>query len=137
MNPYATSQGSWDYGFLFRCSAHAVFDIVVVSSSGNWEHRARTGTDPSAGGRDIQVASGRVFGYGMLDTSFRGSNHLKLVAAGGSGEFFVNGNSVGTLTLDPYADGGDVRVMTGYFATRNQRAGAVTRFEDFTVTPLD
>jgi len=135
LNPYASGDGSWDYGFMFRRSAYAVFDIVVVRSNERWYHKARTGTAPSAGGQDVVAGSGYL-SWGLLDTSFRGSNDLKLVAEGGSGEFFVNGESIATLTLDPYADPGDVRVVTGYF-NGDEREGAVTRFERFTVTPLN
>jgi hypothetical protein len=105
--------------------------MVVVTSSGRWDHRFRAGTGGEA---DEQLASGflSTFGDGRLDTTTRGSNRLRLVVIGKKGWLFVNGRYAGTLKFGATAVQGDVEVATGYFRG-SEVAGAVTSFEGFTV----
>ena len=132
-NPYSTSGNSWDYGFIFRRSPDG-FDILIVYSSGRWEHRLRSGVGDQG---DETIGSGYLstYGSGAFDTSTRGSNRLKLVVVEDKGWLFVNSRYVGTLNLGSSVTAGDVNILTGY-SSSDQVAGAVTRFEDFTVTPL-
>ena len=51
---------------------------------------------------------------------------------GERGYFFVNGEFIAALDLSTVTGAGDVSVITGAY-TGNERAGAVTRYEDFTV----
>ena len=133
INPYSKSENGWDYGFLFRRSSSR-FDIVIVNSSGRWEHRFRSGVSDQ---KDETVESGflTAFGSGAFNTSTRGSNILKLVVVGNNGWLFVNGLHVGTLNLGSSVTSGDVLVSSGYF-DGNQVAGAATAYQNFSVTPL-
>ena len=133
-NPYSTTNSLWDYGFVFRRTTSNRFDIVVVSGSRRWEHQFYSG---GTSGSYERIGSGYLstFGVGAFDTTTRGSNRLKLVVAGDVGWLFLNGQHRATLNLDSSTLGGDVEVVTGFF-TGNQLASAVTRFEDFSVSPL-
>ena len=133
-NPYSKTNNPWDYGFAFRRSASNQFDIVVVTSGGRWEHQLYSG---GTSGFYERIGTGYLstFGADAFDTTTRGSNRLKLVVAGERGWLFINGQYRGTLTLGSSTVGGDVEVVTGFF-TGDQIAGAVTRFEDFSVLPL-
>jgi len=128
INPYSTTRNSWDYGFLFRGGATGQFDAVVVTSGNQWSHWFRSGV---SGEPDEKLASGFI----NLDTSTRGSNRLKLVVVGEKGWLFVNGQYVGSLKFGGTGIHQDVKVAT-YFQG-NQVEGAVTRFEEFSVIPMD
>jgi len=133
-NPYSSTGNSWDYGFMFRRSNSNEFDIVAVTSSRRWEHNFRSaGID--APYEPLSAGNLSTFGVGAFDTTTRGSNRLKLVVVGENGWLFLNGQYQGTLNLDSSTVGGDVSAITGSFQG-NEVEGAVTRFEDFSVTPL-
>ena len=55
---------------------------------------------------------------------------MMVVAIGGRGWFFVNGDHVASVDLSGLTSYGDVAVITGAY-TGNQIAGAVTRYEGF------
>jgi hypothetical protein len=132
-NPYSTKDGSWDYGFVFRRSILGQFDVVTVASDGTWKHYLRI---KATGESDELVDSGYLSSYSVnFDTATQGSNRLKLVAVGGRGWLFVNGQHVGSLKLGASSPTGDVAVVTGYFRG-NQVGGAVTAFNKFTVTAM-
>ncbi|MDA1129603.1 MAG: protein kinase, partial [Chloroflexi bacterium] len=133
-NPYATTVGSWDYGFLLRRSGSR-FDVFVVTSRNRWEHRFRDGVSD---GTDETINSGSLssFGTDAFDTSSRGSNQLKLVVAGTKAWVFINGKFTTVLNLGSAVTRGDVQVASGYF-NGDEVGGAETRFEDFKVTSID
>ena len=131
-NPYATTVGSWDYGFLLRRSGSR-FDMFVVTSGNRWEHRFRDGVSDGA---DETISSGflSTFGTDAFDTSSRGSNQLKLVVAGTRAWVFVNGKFTTVLDLGSSVTPGDVQLASGYF-NGDEVKGAETRFVNFKVTP--
>ena len=59
-----------------------------------------------------------------------------VVAVGERGYLFVNGEFIAALDLSAVIGAGGVSVITGAY-TGNERAGAVTRYEDFAVTALN
>ena len=72
----------------------------------------------------------------LSETHNGGSNHLWVVAVGERGYLFVNGDFIAALDLSAVIGAGGVSVITGAY-TGNERAGAVTRYEDFAVTPVE
>lgn len=129
-NPYSTATGSWDYGFQFRKTGTQK-DMVSVRSDGRWFHYSDIGT----GEEPWELLNSGSLPWGVLDTSTRGSNRLKLVAIGRNGWLFVNGHHVMTLQLGTPAESGDVAVVTGCHEG-DEVAGASTVYEGFTATPL-
>ena len=125
LNPYATSQGSWDYGFLFRNSAFNTFHSVVVASNGSWYHNVRTETVESS----KELAGER---SSRINTSSNGSNHLRIIVLENNAWFFINDNFVARLDLSDLGDPGDIFAVTGFF-TGDEVAGESTSFENFTV----
>ncbi len=126
-NPYSTSKGSWDYGFLFRRVESGTFHTIRVMSDGKWYH------DVVIDGDWNRVGEGEV---GGLQTGANQKTHLGLIVIGDSGWFYVNGQFVATLDTSRLTKSGDVRVATGTFSG-NEIEGEVTRFKDFTVWSLD
>ena len=126
-NPYSSQTGSWGSGFLFRLGA-SQFHTVFVTQAGKWYHYLRTGDAAN----DQQVGSGisAAIAIGAFD-----SNHIRVIAIGGEGTLFVNGNFVATLDLNGLMDAGRVSAMAGYFASDGV-AGKSTQFEDFKITPI-
>lgn len=127
INPYSSSYNSWDYGFIFRQNRNAPFIHVAVSSYKSWA--VKSGEDAPynhIGGGTLE----------NLDTGAGGKNHLRVVAIGERGWFFVNGEFVSTLDLSDVTRAGDVAVITGAFEG-DEVDGKVTRFEDFSITRLN
>ncbi len=129
-NPYAANSHSWNYGFFLRYRSDSPFLVFAVSSSGYWEvllgERDATKTYET-------IDEGRL---NNLNISSGEWNHLKVIAIGSSGEFFVNGRRVATLDLSGATHAGDVAVATGIYQG-GERAGSVTKVEDFTVKQPD
>ena len=124
-NPYSTSIGSWDYGFLFRRSDSNVFHGVGLNSNGYWYHQMRMGTTESNRDMSSQWSS-------VIDGSASGNNHLRLIALGSDGWLFINDSFIGKLNLSDLVQPGDVVATTGFY-NNSKVVGQSTRFEDFTV----
>ena len=137
VNPYSTDDhdGGWNYGFAFGIAdeSNDQFMYFVVSSSKRWYLEVRR-----ADGSLETVLSGQV---PQLQTDAGQRNSLALLVDGKYGALYVNGLKVrlNDEPIGPYIDlggelvqshGGSVAVVTGYF-TGSERAGAVTRYEDF------
>ena len=129
VNPYSAATHSWDYGFMFRDELGGPFVFIVVSSYGAWELYWRE--DSNHESQDI--SSGRLKTF---ETHNGGRNRLWVVAVGKRGYLFVNGEFIAALDLSAVTGAGGVSVITGAY-TGNERAGAVTRYEDFAVTALN
>ena len=139
INPYSSSYNSWDYGFNIReldmmgrfIGDDATYIEVVVTSDQRWNAKARN--------QDLSYSE-RIGGGTLsnLNTSDGGKNHLRVVTVRERGWFFVNDEFVSVIDLSDAKrrqDEYDVSVITGAFAG-NEVEGKVTRFEDFTGTPL-
>lgn len=124
-NPYASSVGDWDYGFIFRRTGTDEFHAVVVTNDGWWFHYLRTGS-----ANTTTVAYGRVSG---LQTGAGGVNEMRIVAADDRGWFFLNDRLVADLDLSGGNAEGDVAAITGYHEG-NEIAGHSTRFTEFAVS---
>ena len=129
VNPHSSTTHSWDYGFMFRDELGGPIVFIVVSSRGAWRLYWRE--DSNHESQDI--SSGRLKTF---ETHDGGSNRLWVVAVGERGYLFVNGEFIAALDLSAVTGAGGVSVITGAY-TGNERAGAVTRYEDFAVTALN
>ena len=129
VNPYSSTTHSWDYGFMFRDELGGPIVFIVVSSRGAWRlyWREDNNHEPQ------DISSGRLKTF---ETHNGGSNHLWVAAVGERGYLFANGDFIAALDLSAVIGAGDVSVVTGAY-TGNERAGAVTRYEDFAVTALN
>ena len=126
-NPYSSQTGSWGSGFLFRLGTSR-FHTIFVTQAGRWHHYLRMGDAPN----DQQVGSG--FSSTIATGAFD-SNHIRIIAIGGEGTLFVNGEFVATLDLSGLLDAGRVSAIAGYFSDDGV-AGKSTQFEDFKITPI-
>ena len=90
-NPYSTRVGKWSVGFLFRVNGSNAYHVVFIHSSGAWLHILETG-----GGTGQRLA-GELSNY--IDTTDRGSNHIRIIALGDEGWLFINGAFVSDLDL--------------------------------------
>ena len=129
VNPYSPATHSWDYGFMFRDELGGPVVFIVVSSYGAWELYWKEDNNQES----HDISSGRLKTF---ETQKGGSNRLWVAAVGERGYLFVNGEFIAALDLSAVTVAGDVSVATGVY-TGNERAGAVTRYEDFTVTALN
>ena len=122
VNPYGASENPWDYGFILRRSSEdEPFLQFVVSSNSRWA--VWSGADAPY----EQIAGGTVSG---LETGAGGRSQLMVVAIGGRGWLFVNGELMTAVDLSSAEQRGDVAVITGAYIG-DEVAGASTRFEDF------
>ena len=101
-NPYPTSTGSWDYGFILRQNRDDPFLQFVVDSDERWA--VITGTNAPYD----RLGGGTING---LDTSASGRNHVMVVVIEERGWFFVNGHFVGDVDLGSVTHTGDVAVI--------------------------
>ena len=125
-NPYSTSVGEWSYGFMFRLKGDS-FHAVVIQSSGRFHHLKRIDGDS----QQLSVES-----VGEINTAYPGRNHLRLVADGGEGKLYVNGHYITDLQLQGLMDEGNVLAVGSFFEGHGV-TGYSTRFEDFTIWPID
>ena len=131
VNPYSAASNPWDYGFIIRDTGRGDSDRhiqALVTSLGRWDVSWRQG--PSS--ENQEIAEGRL---GRFDTSAGGRNGLWLAVFEGRGLLLVNGEFISMLDLSDVTGAGDIAIITGAF-TGNEVAGAVTRYEDFLVGPM-
>jgi hypothetical protein len=124
-NPYSTSEGKWDYGFLFRYAKGEAY-AVQIAYDGTWRHLL------SIEGTLTPVREGNV----ILHTEANQSNHMRIIVIGNSGALYVNGQLVATLDTSGLSQKGDVGAATGInykFKTPEK----VTPVKNFTVWSLD
>jgi len=127
-NPFSTTEGTWDYGFMFRHTDSNQEYRLIVSSSTSWRMLLVDGDPDNSDTIDFGDLDN-------LDISANGSNHLRLVAKGATLFFFVNGRYIATLDISGKTDRGDVHVGTGFY-NDDEINGKTTRYEGFTVWSL-
>ena len=126
-NPYSTSQGSWDYGFIFRHAEKNTHFRFVIKSEKSWALVNNTG-DPDG----VIIAQGEL---PSLDVSENGSNLIKLIFQGESGWFLLNAETITELDLSARMNPGAIFIATGIFQG-DGKAGSSTRFSDFAIWSL-
>ena len=128
LNPYGVSDGEWSGGFLFRHTSRNTFHAIVISSDGWWYHRLRTS--------EVETTQKLASEYSQhIDTTWFGSNYIRIVTREDDGWLFINGKFVSVLDLSGLTDAGDVAAVGSYFRGHGI-AGKSTKFEDFTIRSL-
>jgi hypothetical protein len=123
-NPYETSKGPWDYGFLFRDQGSNDQYRLYVDSNKRWE-LSNYKTDSTY----TMVDEGFI---SDLRTGAGASNTLWLLCKGERGILFVNGNFVAELDLSARQEAGIVRVGTG-FEKGHEVEGYSTMYKGFII----
>ena len=126
-NPNAGNAGWWDYGFAFRGTGPDSYHGVYAGSNREWRHFLREGNVVSPGG------SGMMYN---LNTREDAQNTLMLVAVGGTGVFYLNGEQVSALDIGEGGAYGSVGVASG-FSEGGRLPGQQTQYEDFRAWSLD
>ena len=132
-NPYSVSVGQWSSGFMFRhrrTDSAPTFHIIVITERGYFYHYLRTTGD---GESDQRLA---VRQLDEIDTAYPGSNHIRIIADGKEGKLYVNGHYIADLQLQGLMEEGSVYAVGTYFSGHGV-SGYSTRFEDFTIWPID
>jgi hypothetical protein len=124
INPSDATDRPWDFGIAFREQENGDHYRVTVASDGSWEYQI---------GLQADLAGGTV---PSLSFEEGGRNVLEVVVAGDSVGFSVNGVFVSELNASQLHGASDVWVGSG-FHQANANDGDVTRFEGFTVWPLE
>lgn len=124
INPYAATEGSWDFGVLFRLGDDEPHLRLIVTSTGDWYLTPGTG-DPLQEGavEDLELRGNR-------------SNSLDLIVDGETGYLIVNDQFIDVLDLSDVTQSGDLGIATAFFEG-NFQEGATTSYEDFVVWSLD
>jgi hypothetical protein len=123
-NPYSPSQGSWDYGFIFRSVEANQQMRLVIQSSGEWELFNNTGDADGALIQDGELTS--------FNTEEDGANRVRLICTGSEGKFFVNDVFVAELDLSSRLSAGEIYIVTGIYSG-NEVDGEFTPYRDFTI----
>ena len=124
INPSDAIDRPWDFGIAFREQENGDHYRVTVASDGTWEYQI---------GLQADLAGGTV---PSLSFEAGGRNVLEVVVAGDSAGFSVNGVFVSELNASELHGASDVWVGSGLHQA-NASDGQVTRFEGFTVWPLE
>ena len=126
--PHRSSEAPWSSGFLIRRTGSNRFHAVMIHSSGSWSHYLRTGTpgDNDVVRRDSSSA---------INTRGTATNHVRVVAAGGSGWLFVNDTYLAELDLSGLMEPGSLMLLGAWF-DEDETAGGVTPYQSFSVQPL-
>ncbi|MDF2757809.1 MAG: hypothetical protein K0S99_441, partial [Thermomicrobiales bacterium] len=124
INPSDATDRPWDFGIAFREQENGDHYRVTVASDGSWEYQI---------GLQADLAGGTV---PSLSFEAGGRNVLEVVVAGDTAGFSVNEVFVSELNASELHGASDVWVGSGlHQAYAND--GQVTRFEGFTVWPLE
>jgi Tol biopolymer transport system component len=127
-HPQACSSFPWDICFVFRRDDVRSYAVWVDCKAG-WS----LSLSDQELGLWIPIARGPLQG---LNVAGGGSNHLKVIAAGGDGYLLVNERPAARLDLSDFVGPGEVDIAVN-FSHSNQQPGKSTRYEGFTVQSLD
>ncbi len=123
-NPYSSSTGSWNYGFLFRDEYGNNQYRLIISSTNWWSLRNHV---DSTEGTTIQ--EGELPNLDVTDAAF---NTIWLYCSGDYGELHVNGEFISSFDLSARQNFGDVSVGTGFY-NDSEISGYSTDYFEFTV----
>jgi len=127
-NPYPTTTGSWDYGFLFRYQGGNDQYRLVIFSDTSWKLK---NTVPDSGDEwhsDI-IAEGTITN---LNVEGNGYNTVKLICKGSKGYLYVNESFIAELDLSARTNSGGVVIATG-ITNGDEINGYSTKYQDFKV----
>ena len=119
-NPYDTSEGEWNYGFMLRLLESNTYHWLYAGSNGEWRHEVRFGDDEYT----LGFGSSRV---PYLDLTPGGKNRLRVVIIGDHAWVFVNGKFTHESDLSAIQGVAPIRLVV------DDVLEGVPRFEGFTV----
>lgn len=123
-NPYAATEHSWDYGFIFRHAAENDQFRLLILSDGSWVLLNNTGD-----AQGIVLQQGKP---SQLHLGANESNLVRLACQGIKGQVFINGVLVADLDLSARMNSGPIYIVTGVYEG-DELAGKLTNYEGFTV----
>ena len=126
-NPYAVSDGEWDYGFILRHETKNVQFRFVIKSDRTWLLINNTG-EPDG----VTISQGDI---PDLNLNADGSNLAKLIFQGNRGWFYLNGELISDLDLSARMNTGAIYIATGLFQDA-KKPGSTTRFTDYRIFSL-
>jgi hypothetical protein len=126
-NPYSTSQGAWDYGFILRHAEKNTHFRFVIKSEKSWALVNNTGGPDGAIIDQGELPS--------LDVTENGSNLIKLIFQAERGWFFLNGELITELDLSERLNPGAIFIATGMFQGDGM-VGSSTHYSDFSIWSL-
>ncbi len=126
-NPYSTSEGTWDYGVLFRHTGKNSQFRVVMRSDKTWVLLHHAGDATGEIIQDGEIPS--------MNTNQGGWNTVRLICTGEQGFFYVNDAFIAGLDLSLRTDSGGIFVATGVY-TNDEIDGKVTEYQQFTIWSL-
>ncbi len=126
--PHNITRRTWSNGFMLRRSSANEAHVVVIHKSGEWSHYLWSG----GGEDDALLLAGSSTN---IRTGQDEENHVRVMAAGGAGWLFINGEYESQLDLGGLTSSGSVDLLGAWFEG-DELSGHATRFADFTVRPL-
>lgn len=126
-NPYAATEGQFDYGFIVRHETKNVQFRFVVQSEKTWLLLNNTG-DPDG----ATITQGKI---PDLKVGADDSNLVKLIFQGNRGWFFLNDELISDMDLSVRMNSGAIYIATGIFQDA-KLAGKMTRFTNFSIWSL-
>ncbi|MEW5872085.1 MAG: serine/threonine-protein kinase [Chloroflexota bacterium] len=123
-NPYATTDGTWDYGLLFRHAGKNDQYRLVLRSDKTWVLLNNSGDADGVIVVEDELPS--------LNTSQGGWNTIRLICQNEQGYFYLNDAFVTELDLSARLVSGDVFVATGIYLN-DEIDGNVTEYQQFTI----
>ena len=127
-NPANASEHLWDYGFIFNGSVgdgDSGFDVLVFENRKRWHH----GRLVPGSRQYIEVAVGSL---PYLETGSKQQNRVRLVIMGDKALMFVNELFIDSLPINTGELGGEVSIITGYYAG-SQPVGVKVDFQNFSI----
>ena len=126
-NPYGISTKEWNYELAFHADGSAS-DVVVLTSAGQWYHRAHHGANWDTGDEGTFAAS-------LLDTHAYSSNTLRLTVKDNTGIFYADGTKIVDIRVSSSPRGSGLGVSTCIFIEGCIRPATVAA-TDFKASPL-
>lgn len=126
--PYATTEGDWSIGYLFRDQGpNQEFRLSILSKE-SWE--LKNHSDDADGTR---IGSGLIR-EGLLNLEPDELNEVALIAHNDQGELYINDELVALLDLSLQLEAGDVAIATGIEGEIIE--GQETHYRDFSIWKL-
>lgn len=122
-NPYATSEGIWDIGFMFRDGGGNNQYRLVITSDSDWA--LDLWEETNIGLQNEGTATN-------LDTGLNGQNRITLYVNGSVGYFWLNGLFISKLDLSYRPDSGNIFIGSGFYIG-NEIPGRDTPYQGFAV----
>ncbi|MFN7210016.1 MAG: hypothetical protein ACK4P1_06440 [Aggregatilineales bacterium] len=123
---------NWSHGFFFRDTDRGQYRLVI--SSDRRYALIYSYPDRNNDWQFERIQAGNLPSY--VDLGANSSVLVRIVVQTDTAYLFINNELTGTLDVSRHQSSGSVAIGTGFY-TGSEKAGAVTRYEQFTVWRLD